>query len=82
MYLFVCLCLVGFGVEGATLFRESIHSNKSQSITTIATAHTGQHTHTAFLLSTQVKTHSLTPAHTSAHMHSHALKFSPSVIRN
>lgn len=76
LYSFVCLCLVGFGVEGATLSRESIHSNKSQSITTTATAHTGQRTHTAFLLSTQVKTHSLTPAHmhtqarTCTHMHS------------
>lgn len=59
---------VGLGVEGAALSGESIHSDKSQSITTAAAANTGQHTYTALLLSTQVNT--ITP-HASMHMQSH-----------
>lgn len=55
------LCLVGLGTEGAALSGESIHSNKSQSITTTGTANTGHRTHTALLLSTQVNT--ITPTH-------------------
>lgn len=57
---------VGLGVEGAALSGESIHCNKSQSITTTAAAaNTGQHTYTALLLSTQVNT--ITP-HAGMHM--------------
>lgn len=77
LYSFVCLCLIGFGVEGAALPGESIHSNKSQSITTTAATNTGQCTHAALLLSTQVNTH------TGVHMYLHHIdKVPPLIIRN
>lgn len=45
---------VGFGVEGASLSGDAIHSNKSQSLSATAAPNTGQHTHSALLLSQQV----------------------------
>lgn len=63
-FIHLCLCLVGFGVEGAALSRESIHSNKSQSITTTAATNTGQLSHTTLLLSAQVNKYTLTQMHT------------------
>lgn len=85
LYSFVCLCLVGSGVEGAALSRESIHSNASQSIITSAAANTGQHTHTALLLSTQVNTHSLTPTYTNTmvctHTHRQGLSLSNTKLK-